>query len=321
MSVLLRLWHVLSRNPLWKLTALLASTALWVAINGSEPNADRYVRLAVSPFGLPKRFVVANRITGTVDVQLRGPRSILRTIDEEAYRLPLDLRQARSGSITLKLSPDMLSFPRRVRAIRITPSRIDVRIERLVRKAVPIKPVLVPADRNGYTISGVVVTPPDVEVSGPAGRMERLQVVETEPISTLGASGPVEREAALTGAGEWLTFFPDAVRVSFVVREVEGRRTFTALPVTVRGATGTAHLEPAEIALTLRGPQSHLLDLQLSPGTAYVNATELPPGEHRLPVQIGPLESLVVDSVEPSQVKIVITPPDPSPARKGGSSP
>jgi YbbR domain-containing protein len=150
MNLVLRLWRVLSRNVLWPLAALFASTTLWVAINGSEPNADRYLRLTVSPVGLPKRLVVADRFVATVEVQIRGPRSILRTVDEEAYRVLLDLHGVRPGAASVKLTPDMLRFPRRVRVVRIMPPRVDLRIERLVTKVVPVKAVLVPAERNGY---------------------------------------------------------------------------------------------------------------------------------------------------------------------------
>ena len=177
MNLLLRPVQILSRHLGWKVAALLASTALWMTINGSEPNADRYLRLAVSPFGLPRRLVVANSFVGTVEVQLRGPRSILRTIDEEAHRVALDLRGTRSGTRSVKLTSEMLSLPRRIRVVRISPPRIDLRIERLLRKTVPVKVVLVPAHRNGYTIGGIAVIPGEVEVAGPAGRIEPLQVV------------------------------------------------------------------------------------------------------------------------------------------------
>ena len=59
MTVVRRLWAIVRRNLAWKIVALLAATAFWVAINGSEPNADRYLRLVVRPFGLSPSLMVA----------------------------------------------------------------------------------------------------------------------------------------------------------------------------------------------------------------------------------------------------------------------
>jgi YbbR domain-containing protein len=306
MRIVRALWAVLSRNVAWKLAALFGSMALWVAVNGSEPNADRYIRLPVRPFGLAKRLVIADHLPGTVEVEVRGPRSILRTIDEEAVRVPLDLRTARPGTMSIKLTPDMLNFPRRVRVVRMEPARIDLRVERLLRKTVPVQAVLVPAQRNGYTISGVTVTPADVEVSGPAGQTEAVQLVQTEPISTLGADGYIERDAPLAPGGEWLTFFPDSVRVRFTIEEVEGKRTFTAMSVVVRGAQGPAVLTPATVAATVRGPQRRLLAFEPQSGAAFVEAGGLGPGAYAVSVQMTLPEGFHVDDVSPATVRLEI---------------
>ena len=306
MSPLVRIWRLLSRNLAWKVAALLASAALWVAINGSEPNADRYLRLALNPFGLSKRLAIANRLTGTVEVQIRGPRSILRTIDEEAHRVPLDLRGLRAGPASVKLPTDLFNFPRRVKVIRVTPSRVDLRIERLVRRTLPVKAVLVPGERNGYTISDVGVSPTEVEVSGPAGRIAQLQSVETEPVSTINARGYVEREAALAGAGEWLAFFPDSVRVAFTVSEAEGRRVFPSLPIAVRNARGPVRVTPDTVTITLRGPQRPLANLEPDASVAYVDVAGLGSGEHRVVVGLVVPEGVDVEALQPDQVNVTI---------------
>lgn len=306
MNVLRRLAGLVSYNLAWKMAALFASTALWVAINGSEPNADRYLRLGVSTFGLAKRLVIAERVVGTVEVQLRGPRSILRTINEEAHRVTLDLRGVRAGTKAIKVTPEMLNLPRRIQVVRISPPLIDLRIDRLAKKTVPVRAMLVPAERNGYTIFNVTVTPPSVEVSGPQERIQRVQLVETEAVSTLDATGYAEREAGLAGAGEWLTLYPETVRVGFAVREIEGRRTFGTMPVVVRDAGGVARITPPTVTVAVRGPQRRLAYFQLDEEAAYVEADGLEPGHHDLPVQVSVPEGFHVERVSPAVVRVAI---------------
>lgn len=306
MNLLRRLAGLVSHNIAWKVAALFASTALWIAINGSEPNADRYVRLGVSTFGLPKRLVISERIPGTVEVQLRGPRSILRTVNEDTHRVALDLRGVRAGTTTITVTPEMLNLPRRIRVVRISPQRLDLRIERLLRKAVPVKAILVPAERNGYTISDVSVTPPEVEVFGPAGRIERAHVVETAAVSTLGVTGYVERDAPVADAGEWLSFFPNTVRVGFAVREIEGQRTFPGIAVLIHDGPRSATVLPSTVTVVLRGPERRLPNLRLDEAAAYVEAGNLDPGQHDLAVQVTVPQGFRVHRVLPATVRLTI---------------
>lgn len=313
MTVLGSVSRVLGRNLGWKVAALFASTALWIGIYGSDPNADRYLRLQVSPFGLSPDLVVANEMGRTVEVQIRGPRSILRTIDEEAHRVALDLSGAPGGRMSIKIVPEMLNLPRRTRVLRIEPPRIDVRLEPLVRKTVPVRALLVPERRNGYRIANLEVAPASIEVAGPASRVERLRVVETEPINTLSVDGAVDRDVALAGAGQWLAYSPASVRIVFTVEEIEGRRTLGAIPVEVRNAEGTAVLKPATVTLTIRGPEVRLREAVLEYGTAFVDAKGLKPGAHAVSPTVSLPEGFVLEGVSPPLLQLRLQAPNPEP--------
>ena len=304
-NVLTRFYRIVSHNLLWKLAALFASSTLWIAINGSEPNANRYLNLTVMPFGLSKQLVVADQDTWTVDVQLRGPRSILRTIEEEDHRVALNLRGAEAGDVSMKITAEMLDFPRRVRVVQINPPQIKVHVERLLTKSIPARAVLVPARRNGYTVSDATVTPPNVEVSGPSSRVDRLQVVETEPINTF-VDGQVEREVPLAGAGKWLSYSPNTVLVAFAVSEVEGRRTVQNVAVALRAAVPGSRLDPAAIEVRVRGPEHLLVSFKVGDVASYVDAAGLGPGVHTVTPQITLAEGFQLDAVSPAALRLKV---------------
>jgi YbbR domain-containing protein len=304
-NLLKRFYRIVSHNLPWKLAALFASTTLWIAINGSEPNADRYLTLTVMPVGLAKHLVVADQDTSTVEVQLRGPRSILRTIDEEDHRVALNLRGAEAGDVTMKITADMLDFPRRVRVVQINPPQIKVHIQRLLTKSIPVRAVLVPERRNGYTLSDATVTPANVEVSGPSSRVDRLQVIETEPISTF-VDGKVERDVALAGAGKWLSYSPNTVRVAFTVSEVEGRRTLKNVAVALHAAVAGSTLDPAAVEVTVRGPEHRLASLKAGDVASYVDGEGVGPGTHVVTPQITLPEGLRLDAVSPAALRLKV---------------
>jgi YbbR domain-containing protein len=316
MTVVRRLWAIIRRNLAWKIVALLAATAFWVAINGSEPNADRYLRLVVRPFGLSQSLMVATDLSQRVDVQLRGPASILRTIDEDRHSIVIDLRGVTAGRLPVKIGPEMLNLPRRVRVVGINPPRIDLRIAQLQTKPVPVRVVLVPTRREGYTISDVVVIPATIDVSGPQGRMGHLKSVETEPINILNVIGEVEREVALTSAGEWFSYSPATVRVAFAVRETLGRRTFREVPVLIRDAKFPATVTPTKVELVLAGSERGLTALQLDSGTVQVNVANLGPGVHTIRPEVFVPDGFQVEGVTPSSVEVRLQ--VPSPAAGGG---
>ena len=305
MTLLTRFYRIVSHNLPWKLAALFASSTLWMAINGSEPNADRYLNLTVMPFGLPKQLVIADQDTWTVEVQLRGPRSILRTIDAEDHRVALNLRGAEAGAVSMKIAAEMLDFPRRVRVVQINPPQIKVHVERLLTKSIPVRAVLVPARRNGYTVSGATVAPANVEVSGPSSRVDRLQVIETEPINTF-VDGQVERDVPLAGAGEWLSYSPSTVRVAFAVSEVEGRRTVQNVAVALRAAVAGARLDPATIEVTVRGPEHRLVSFKVGDVASYVDGAGLGPGVHTVTPQITLPEGFQLDAVLPAALRLKV---------------
>jgi len=149
------------------------------------------------------------------------------------------------------------------------------------------------------------VVPATVEVSGPSSRVDGLQVVETEPVNTF-VIGQIEREVALTGAGEWLSYSPNRVRVSFAVSEVEGRRTFTDVAVALHSAPAGSTLEPPEIDVTVRGPEHRLMSFKPEDVAPYVDASGLDPGVHSIKPEVAVPEGFEIDGVSPGTLKLHI---------------
>src|SRR5439155_9245774 len=122
-----------------------------------------------------------------IAVTLRGPRTILDGVDERRARLALDLSTAGPGERREELNADMIrpELPRRLKLVRMEPSRAKVKIERLVRRRLPVK-VELGMPPLGYTTEPSVA-PNEVEVTGPASKVEDLHEIKTESIDLHGA--------------------------------------------------------------------------------------------------------------------------------------
>ncbi len=297
------------QNPGIKLVSLLLAFFLWFSINMSERNAERIVDLQVTVRKLPTDLIVTSAQTEPAKVTLRGPRTILDGLDERKTRLAVDLAGASPGDTRVELSADMLrpDIPRRLKVVQIEPARLRLRLERLVRRRVPVRADLAGMPGLGYTVTESHVTPTQVEVSGPATKVDDLKEITTEPIDLRGLTESVQRDVALAWAGGFITFSPDHVRVTVSFEEVVVTRAFKSVPVTIVNAVDTgAQVTPTRADVTVRGPQRLLHNFKIPDDAVTVDVAGLSPGVHRLPVRVDLPPALEVVSRQPDTVTVQV---------------
>src|SRR5206468_2719038 len=191
-------------------------------------------------------------------------------------------------------------LPRRLKIVRIEPGRVKVRLERLVRRTVPVRAELAGLPPLGYTAEASV-TPGEVDASGPANKVEELKEIKTEPVELRGAPEPRSRTVLLSWAGDFVSFTPDRVTVAVTFRPTMMSRKFDHVEVGVRGVGEglRAKLVPARIDFTVQGPQSVLSNYALDAGSVYVDAAGLEPGSYRVAPKIELPQSIEVTRREP----------------------
>jgi YbbR domain-containing protein len=301
----------LRRNPGLKLVSLLLAFFLWFSINVSERDAERVVDLPVTIRRLDADLIVTNPPAKPVAVTLRGPRTILDGVDGQRARFALDLASARPGDMRLELNADMLrpELPRRLKVVRIEPARLKIRVERLARRRLPVRADLAGTAALGYTVAESTVTPTEVEVAGPASKVDDLKELTTEPIDLRGSSTTLQRDVLLSWAGDFVTFTPDHVTVTVTFEEVMVSREFKRVDVRILNAEGVpATLSPERVDLTVRGPQHLLHNFRIPDGGVYVDAAGLGPGSHRVSARADLPPALEVARRQPEVLTLQIGP-------------
>ena len=136
-------------------------------------------------------------------------------MDERRVGFALNLANAVPGDVRVELNGDMIRppLPRRLKITRIDPQQVKVRLERIVRRTLPVRPELAGLPPLGYTPEASV-TPGEVEVSGPASKVEELKEIKTEPVELRTAPEPFSRTVLLSWAGDFVSFMPDHVVAS-----------------------------------------------------------------------------------------------------------
>jgi YbbR domain-containing protein len=311
-----RLGEIVRHNWGLKLVSAFLACFLWYSINELERDAERVVDLPVAIRKVPPGLIVTELSPAKgVTVTLRGPRTILDSVDGEKTRLVVDLSNATEGKVSIDPNQATMNpeLPRRLKAVRMAPIRLDAKLERLAKRRLPVKASLAGDATLGYTAESTA-TPDHVEVTGPASTVDALKEINTRRIDIEGLSTPLERTVLLEPGGDFVTLVPDRVRVAVRFDERIVSQEFKHVPIALRNGAG-AKVAPAEVGVSIRGPEPVLHDWKLPEGAVFVDAGGLTPGVHDVPVQVDLPAPLVVTGRKPETVRVTV----PGPKEQGGA--
>jgi YbbR domain-containing protein len=295
---------MLRRNTGMKLFAIVVATALWYSITKTERDAERVIDVPVSLRRIPDGLTVASAPTKPVSITLRGPRTLLDSVDDRNRRLQISLAGLQLGDNRIDLNGAMLSpeLPRSLKAVRFEPQSLTLRADRRILRRLPVKADLAGTPALGYTVAESTVVPEVVEVTGPARIVDDLKQVTTEPIDLRAASDTVQRNVLLERVDPTITFVPDVVRITVTLEETLVSREFPKLKVAA--PPEVKEVTPPAVDVTIRGPQRLLHNLKLDPDAVRVDVEGLKPGSHVVPVTITVPEGLTVVTRSPERVRV-----------------
>lgn len=171
----------ISENWKMKVLALGCALVLWFYVMGERRLEVAYA-VPVELKNVPQGMVVTNDLPRNIDIRLSGPRALLRDLTQKDVRISIDLVGLKPGITTFSRLDDHLRLPGGVQATRISPSFVDVKLERVIDKAVPLRAHLVGQLPGGSHLVAVDVLPEQVVVQGAEGEIAGVSEVMTERI-------------------------------------------------------------------------------------------------------------------------------------------
>jgi YbbR domain-containing protein len=209
----------------------------------------------------------------------------------------------------------------RVTGVTITPPSVNVTQPIILQggyRNVVVKVVTVGEVANGYWLTNVSVTPPNVTVfsSNPQLVNELPGFVETDPIDLTGLDDDVDIRATLDLPDEVTLAGEESVLVRLSIAALEGSLPIS-IPIDAIGLTPEhqALISPETVDLLLTGPLTILNSLNPASIRVIVDLTGLEPGIH----QVSPVVDLLPDqvgvtSILPEMVEVsIIVAPTPTP--------
>jgi YbbR domain-containing protein len=213
------------RNPGSLLLAIVLACLVWYinALDRRQRISERQLDAPVSLVNIPLDMMVTSEVPRSLTLRLRGPLSLLGSVEPSQIGVVIDLRGFSEGVHAVVVENANVVVPARIQVLAISPSQLPLRVERVMRRRVPIKPRLSGVPAAGSTVRQIVVEPGTAVVNGPRGPLETLPGVPTDPILVDGAEGPVEAVVAVRSPQPLMRIVePLEVRVIVVIEPVSG---------------------------------------------------------------------------------------------------
>ncbi len=110
-----------------KLLSIVLAALLWVFV-ASEEKVETVMSLPIEFGQIPAGLEVIGD-SDSVDVRIRGLRSVLSRLGDRDIRVAINLREARAGERTIRLAPELVRAPRGVHILGVTPSRLKLHLQ------------------------------------------------------------------------------------------------------------------------------------------------------------------------------------------------
>lgn len=274
-------------NWLYALMAFLMSVTLWYMVTGRE-RVETLVEVKLEFKGIPSGLVVREGLTNKISVRIRGPKGLIRSLNQKDLSEVIDLASLKRGSNVIPLVNEKMPAMRAFDVLEVLPPRLVLEVDAIKVREIPVEAAFKGELPTGVRVDDVTITPAAVKVRGPETLVDGLRRLRAE-VPALGDATPGMKHAqALVITPELAESDPPEVAVSYRValprKEITLRREVKVEPAGRKGI----QTNPSRVTLLVDVPEAMANDTALL-GRVEAWALvpeEASPGTHRVPVQV-----------------------------------
>ncbi len=179
------MFKTLTENWVAKLLSFIFAVILWFFVMGEQKLEVGYA-VPLELKNMPAGMMVANEVPSLVDVRISGPRTLLVNLRQSDISLSVDLKDLQPGLTSFKRLEERLNIPSALKVTRLSPSFVDVKLERIQDKVVPVRVELSGTPAPGFKVGTVKANPTEVAVQGAESELKNVSEVVTEAVDLEG---------------------------------------------------------------------------------------------------------------------------------------
>ena len=238
------------------------------------------IRIPVKASDIPDGLILIGQPPSDLELIIRGHKSVIKALPRRFPYYVLNLSMVREGQQTVALDAKNIFLPKTIKIEKITPPSLNLTIEKKIRKTLPIDLLLSGKPASGYTLTGTVVKPDVVVVTGPARSLAGIVRIRTKPINITGTSESFKKEITIDLPENVVMTAPDKIILAEI--HVDNRittRKFRDIKVMAINTPYAVTITPPKIDLEIQGPVNLLDNFYLKEKPAvFVDLKDLEPG-------------------------------------------
>jgi len=197
--------QMLRENLALKLISLAFAIVLWFFVMGEQRHEVVHI-IPITYKGVPEGLLIANQVPGSVEVAISGPRALLAHLTAGDLSIVVNLAGAPAGITSFKRLEDNIAIPAGLTVTRVYPAYVDVNLEHVRDKQVPVRAVLSGEPLAGFRVRHVRVVPSRVTISGAESELRTLSEVTTEGLDLAGKHDSFAQTVPLTLGRPFVNF-------------------------------------------------------------------------------------------------------------------
>lgn len=240
-------------NWQYRILAVLLAVMCWYVITGRE-KVDAWFEIPVELTNTQRNIYISEGLLTRVNVRIRGPKSMVRGLEPKNLAYPLDLSGLKPGENSITLKPENVPVSSALEIMEINPARINLKVEKLVEKNVPVEVEWqAPLDQD-YELRRKSVQPPEVRLRGPESVVSMLEKIPTATVNVNATKpGVINTDIGLV-LSESVEARPSEVDVTLVFG-LKHEDIWIRIPVAVNAPEGiTAESRPETVELKVNAP-------------------------------------------------------------------
>jgi len=271
----------------------------------------RTVPVVVERGATPEGLDIGDTTVDPTEVQVSGPSSVIEqvvaaradvTIQPGGIDVDQDVRLVPVDQLGNVVSP-----------VDVSPSTARVKIPVFTdrqSRTLPVTPVVTGSPAAGFEISSVTVEPSVVTVEGDADQLAQLESIDTAPISVNGLSSEQTSEVELAMPSGVVPLDQVSVSVTIKLRSVTATRNFE-VGLELTGADPDLRYAASvdRVVITVGGSIADLDRLVGGTLVATLDVTDLPVGDHDLPVTADLPAGVTLVASTPATVTVTVSVP------------
>ncbi|OHD20689.1 MAG: hypothetical protein A2Y34_14150 [Spirochaetes bacterium GWC1_27_15] len=264
--------------------------------------------------GLKDYLIISNEMPSTVKVIVKDKKKTIDKITEEDFNIRLDLSNfdtTDNYSVKLKwdIPKSMKSF---FSAVEIVPDKVNITIEKVVEKNVPVILNYFGNLEHNYKIAKTIVNPQEVRIQGPEKIVNKITYIETEKININKEKMSFRREVNLHLPYNNVKLInKEKIEVYFEISELKDVSTLIFKQDAINFLSLKSQFkisqEKSSIYVKVKGSKTELEKLSPSNIFLFSDCSEInTEGIFNLKIEANIPQNIEIVSISPEKIKITV---------------